>query len=296
MMRKILVQSILNKHKRRDSWFLDDYSVNPYSSCAYNCIYCYIRGSKYGENLANSFAVKINAPEVLEKQLSRRAKKKEYGIIALATATDPYPPAEKELKITRKILEIILKYRFPVHILTKSPLVLRDIDLLKEIDEKAVLPQGLKGKLKHKAIINFSFSTLDEKLTKIFEPLAPSPQNRLQALNSCSKAGLFVGASFIPVLPYLSDSQGNLEEMIKKVKEYGAKFIFVGALTLFGNKPGDSKFMYYKILEKKFPELLPKYKSLFKIFPMPSKEYQQELDRKAELICKKLGIQYKILQ
>ena len=108
MVNEIKVKSILNKHKKRDDWFLDDYSVNPYSGCSFNCIYCYIRGSKYGENMAKTLSVKINAPELLEKQLSRRAKRGEYGIIALSSSTEPYMPIEEKLKLTRKLLEIIL--------------------------------------------------------------------------------------------------------------------------------------------------------------------------------------------
>jgi DNA repair photolyase len=131
------VKSILNKHKRRDDWFLDDYSVNPYEGCSFNCIYCYIRGSKYGENMAKTLSAKVNSPQLLGKQLSRRARKGEYGIIAFSSSTEPYMPIEEKLKLTRKLLEIILKYKFPVHILTKSKLVLRDLDLLKEIDKNA---------------------------------------------------------------------------------------------------------------------------------------------------------------
>ena len=108
MVNEIQVKSILNKHKKRDDWFLDDYSVNPYSGCSFNCIYCYIRGSKYGENMAKTLSAKINAPELLEKQLSRRAKRGEYGIIALSSSTEPYMPIEEKLKLTRKLLEIIL--------------------------------------------------------------------------------------------------------------------------------------------------------------------------------------------
>ncbi|MBP7140147.1 MAG: radical SAM protein, partial [Caldisericia bacterium] len=149
MVNNIQVKSILNKHKKRDDWFLDDYSVNPYSGCSFNCIYCYIRGSKYGENMAKTLSIKINAPELLEKQLSRRAKKEEYGIIALSSSTEPYMPIEEKLKLTGKLLEIILKYKFPVEIATKSKLVLRDFDILKEIDKKAILPADLKPELKH---------------------------------------------------------------------------------------------------------------------------------------------------
>ena len=132
MVNEIWVKSILNKHKKRDDWFLDDYSINPYSGCSFSCIYCYIRGSNYGENMAKRLSAKINAPEVLEKQLKRREKKGEYGIIAVSTSTEPYQKIEEKLNLTRKILKIILKYHFPVHILTKSTLVLRELDLLKE--------------------------------------------------------------------------------------------------------------------------------------------------------------------
>jgi len=82
MISQIQIKSILNKHKKRDNWFLDGYSVNPYSGCSFNCIYCYIRGSKYGENMAKALSIKVNAAEVLEKQLLRGAEKEEYGIIA----------------------------------------------------------------------------------------------------------------------------------------------------------------------------------------------------------------------
>ena len=110
MVNEIQVKSILNKHKKRDDWFLDDYSVNPYSGCSFNCIYCYIRGSKYGENMAKTLSAKINAPEVLEKQLKRREKKGEYGIIAISTSTEPYQKIEEKLKLTRRQMQISLSY------------------------------------------------------------------------------------------------------------------------------------------------------------------------------------------
>ncbi len=295
MVNEIKVKSILNKHKKRDDWFLDDYSVNPYSGCSFNCIYCYIRGSKYGENMAKTLSAKINAPEVLEKQLKRKAKKREYGIIAVSTSTDPYQKIEEKLKLTRKLLEVILKYRFPIHILTKSTLVLRDLDLLKEIDKKAILPEDLRNKLKRGVIINFSISTLDEKLAKIIEPGAPKPKERLEAMRKCKEEGFLTGISYIPVLPFLSDSDESLEGMIKTAKEYGADFVFVGALTLFGNKPADCKALYYQFLEKHYPELVPKYKSLFRIFFQPSKEYQKELEENTKRLCEKYEIKNGII-
>jgi len=295
MVNEIQVKSILNKHKKRDDWFLDDYSVNPYEGCSFNCIYCYIRGSKYGENMAKTLSAKINAPEILEKQVSRRAKKGEYGIIALSSSTEPYMQIEKKLELTRKLLEIILKYRFSIHVLTKSTLVLRDLDLLKEIDRKGVLPGDLKDKLKRGVIISFSLSTLDENLAKILEPGAPAPKERLETMQKCKESGFLTGICYIPVLPYLSDSEEKLDEMIKTTKEYGADFVLVGALTLFGNTPTDCKTLYYKFLEKHYPNLVPKYKSLYRIFFAPSKEYQKELEEKSRRLCEKYGIKDRII-
>lgn len=290
MIREIQVKSILNKHRKRDDWFLDDYSVNPYQGCAFNCLYCYTRGSKYGTHLAKTLSVKVNAPELLEKQLSRRANKEEYGIIFFASQ-EAYLPLEKKFKITRKLLEIILKYRFPVHIGTKSTLVLKDLDILKKIDRDAILPVDLKQKLKRGVIISFSLSTLDEKLAKIFEPGAPTPKKRLETMKKCKKEGFLVGLNFIPVLPYLSDSDKQLEEMVKTAQDYGANFILVGGLTLFG----EGKKLYYKVLEQYFPDLLPKYRSLFRVFPMPPKEYQKELEEKSIRLSKKYKIKHRII-
>ena len=178
-MKEIFVRTILNKHKKRDEWFLDDYSLNPYQLCEFNCVYCYIRGSKYGENMGKEVAAKVNAPLLLEKELLRRSKRKEYGIIALASATEPWMPSEEKYRLTRRCLEIIARFRFPVHCSTKSTLILRDFDLLSEIDKNAILLKDLQGKLKHGALITVSLSTLDENIARIFEPNAPKPKERL---------------------------------------------------------------------------------------------------------------------
>jgi len=290
MIKEIFAKTILNKHKKRDAWFLDDYSLNPYQLCDFNCIYCYIRGSKYGENMKQGLAAKINAPTLLEKELARKANKKEYGFIALSSATEPWMRAEKKYGLTRKCLEIIVKFRFPVHCLTKSTLILRDLDLLEKIDKNAILPKDL-SKLKHGVLITFSLSTLDEKIAKIFEPSAPKPKERLETLQKVKEAGFYTGIAFIPVLPFISDSTEQIEEMVKTAKEFGADYVFVGALTLYGI----GKELYYKILEKHFPELLPRYKYLFRIFNQPNKAYQLGLEKKAKEFCEKYKIRYKIL-
>jgi DNA repair photolyase len=287
MVKEIFAKTILNKHKKRDGWFLDDYSLNPYQLCDFNCVYCYIRGSKYGENVKDGLAVKINAPSLLERELLRRAKRKEYGFIALSSATEPWMRIEEKYELTRKCLEVIAKFKFPVHCLTKSTLILRDLDLLEEIDKNAILPQDLK--IEHGTLITLSFSTLDEKIAKIFEPNAPKPRERLEALQKVKESGFYAGIAYIPVLPFISD--GQLEEMIKTAKEFNADYVFVGALTLHGI----GKDLYYKVLEIYFPELLPKYKQLFERINQPSKRYQLKLEEKAKKLCERFGVKYKML-
>jgi len=193
------------------------------------------------------------------------------------------------------VLEIILKYRFPVEIATKSGLVLRDLDLLGEIDREAILANDLKPKLKHRAIISFSISTLDEGLASLFEPGVPNPIKRLEAMKRCKEEGFLTGVCFIPVLPFLSDSKEQLDETIGTAKEYGADFIFVGGLTLFGKGSTNCKTLYYKFLEKHYPRLVPKYKRLYRIFPAPLKEYQRRLEEISNKPCKKHGIKNKII-
>ncbi|HDM77082.1 MAG TPA: radical SAM protein [Deltaproteobacteria bacterium] len=288
---EIRAKSILNRHRKRDDWFLDDYSANPYSGCSFNCIYCYIRGSKYGTD-KQGISVKVNGPELLRKQLKRRAEEGEYGIIALGSATEPYMPIEEKYRLTRKFLEVILEFRFPVEVGTRSTLIIRDLDLLKEIDRNAVLPEDLKVKPGRGAIVIFSFSTLDADLAGIFEPGAPEPEERLETMKRCSEAGLLAGAAFIPVLPFLSDSEEALDEMMRKARDYGARFVFVGGLTLFGNRPSDCRMTYFRTLERHFPELVLSYKRLFLGSFAPPRSYQRELEKRARELAFKYGLQY----
>ena len=290
MIREIQVKSVLNKKKKRDNWFLDDYTYNPYEGCSFNCQYCYIRGSKYGENMESTLTVKRNALEVLDRQLAFRVKKEQYGIIAISSAIDPYMRIEETERMTESSLRIILKHRFPTMIITKSTGVLRDLSLLNEIDKCAIHAADLREKLTHGAIVSFSISTLDEKIAARLEPGAPPPLQRLETMQRCKEAGLMVGLNCIPVLPFISDSDEALESMVIHAKKYKADYILVGGLTLFGNQPADSKVLYYRFLEKSFPQLIPAYKKLYRIFFMPSKEYLGDLDARASIYCEKHGV------
>jgi DNA repair photolyase len=293
MVHEVEARSILNKHKKRDDWFLDDYSISPYQGCSFNCIYCYTRGSKYGTHMPKELTVKINAVEKLKKQLKFRWKKRQYGYIYVGSQ-EPYLPIEEKYQLTRKCLEVIYQYKFPVHIGTKGTLVKKDFDILRRIDKEAVVPEDLKNDPGRGVFISFSLSTLDEELAEIFEPGAPSPEERLETMKKCHKAGFFTGVNNIPVLPFLSDSEEQLENMVERVAEYGADYIFVGGLTLFGKGPEDCKTMYYNALEKHFPELVKKYKSLYRIFFAPPNEDQERLDEITRRLCKTYGIRFRI--
>ena len=288
-MKEIFVKSVLNKHKRRDSWFLDDYSINPYTGCQYNCVYCYIHGSGYGRG--GELAVKVNSPNILEKQLSRAKRLEEYGFISISSATEAWQPAEERYEVTRRCLEVIKRHRFPAHCLTKSPLILRDLDILEEIDKRAILPDDLKNDVGRGVLITFSLSTLDPEISRIFEPGAPGPLERLKAMREVKDAGFKAGVAYIPVLPFISDTEEELEKMIGVAKEFGADYVFVGALTLYGS----GRELYYRVLERYFPEHLPKYGRLYLRGGKPAPSYLRKLETVSRRICAEKNARYMII-
>jgi DNA repair photolyase len=287
MAAEITVKSVLNKTKRRDPWFLDDYTLNLYSSCAFNCLYCYIRGSKYGQNLEDSLSVKMNAIEILDRQLANRAKKNQYGYIMLSSATDPYLGIEKKYSLTRSALEMILKHRFPVHIITKSPLVERDFDLLHAIDRTAILPNDLKVSPGRGTIISFSFSGIDDAVARIFEPGAPRPSERLETLGRAVSEGFLAGVSLMPLLPHISDTGENLHLLFRTFQARKACYIFPATLTLFGEAPGDSKTLVLGAIRKHFPHLEEKYLRFFSQGSQMPPQYRSAFDRKIRELSQK---------
>lgn len=295
MPKEIKVTSVLNKKKQIDSWFLDDYTLNLYSSCSFNCLYCYIRGSKYGTNLAHSLSIKTNAIEVLDRQLTYRAKKNQYGIIVLSSATDPYLQIEKKQELTREALKIIAKHRFPVHIITKSNLIERDFDLLHQIAKTAILPKDLMQKNVSGTIISFSFSTLDNQVAKIFEPGAPTPSSRLKTLNKTIKEGFFTGVSLMPLLPFISDTTEHLNRLFSTFKESKINYILPATITLFGNGKSDSKILMLNAIQKHYPELEKKYANYFKSGHQMPTYYRNAFYKKMEELCSKYELNNNIL-
>ncbi len=291
MSREIEVKSVLNKTKKRDDWFLDDYTLNLYSSCSFNCLYCYIRGSKYGTNLEESLSVKTNSIEILDRQLFNRAKKNQYGIIVLSSATDPYLQVEKKYKLTREALKIIHKHKFPVHIITKSDLIERDFDVLHQINKSAILPTDLKSRLNNRGVIvSFSFSTLDDKVAKIFEKGATKPTKRLKTVIKTKEEGFHTGISLMPLLPFISDTTEHLDLLFSTFKTSKVNYVLPATITLFGNGSADSKTLVLNAIRKHFPELENKYLNYFKNGSQMPTYYKKAFTNK----MKELSIEYDI--
>ncbi len=279
-------KSILLKRKRIDSWFISGCGMNLYRGCHHNCVYCDGRAEKYqvsGE-FGKDVEVKINAPELLDRALNPEKKRKPFHpgfILPGGGVGDSYQPIEKKYRLTRLALEIMDKYHYPVHLLTKSTEILHDIDLLKKFSKK-----------KH-VLVSFSFSTVDKTISSVFEPGVPSPILRLDAIKRLTDEGIPCGVFLMPALPYLTDPYDQLEETIEKVKHVGAQYIVFGGLTL---KTGKQKDHFYKLLKEFNPGLISYYEKLY--FPdkwgSPSHNYSDEITRKFSSIANRYGMPKRI--
>ena len=254
MIREIKAKSLLRKYKKLDSWFVARYGMNLYRGCLHNCAYCDGRAEGYyveGE-FGKDIDVKINAPELLQKELNPKRKRVPFkkGFIMIGGGVgDSYNVLDKKYELSRKILNIVSDYNFPVHVLTKSTLVKRDIDILHAINEKS------------KAIVSFSFSGVDDNICKIFEPGVPSATERLETISFLKKEGFSVGVFMMPVIPFITDLPDQMENSIRKFKEAGVDFMIVSGMTL---KQGRQQDYFYKILKENYPDLLHQYKMIYK--------------------------------
>jgi DNA repair photolyase len=287
-------KSMLRMHKYVDNWFWSSASVSPYKACEHACNYCDGRSEKYhaSEDFDQIVHVKINAPEVLKKELDRLFPKQkmlsDFGggktkdnrklkpVVAVSSGiSDAYQPVERRYGLTRKILELFRDYKVPTYVMTKSDLVPRDLDLLREINERAWCN------------VSFSISTLDKKIAKLFEPRATSPLKRLEAMRTIANKGILAGVTYLPIIPYITDSDEQLEETIKTSKEYGAGYILAGTMTM---RDLQAK-RFYEILNEHYPELVERYKVLYRHGIGPDDKYMAELYPKIKSLCKKYGIQ-----
>jgi DNA repair photolyase len=240
------------------------WSINPYRGCAHACVYCYARVTHWyldqdGVNdWASRIYVKVNAPEVLRRELERSTWHREQ--VHLGTATDPYQPAEGTYRLTRRILEALRDHDTPAAIVTKSTMVVRDQDVLRQ------LAQG-PG-----VAVLFSITTVDPGIAQEVEPDVPSPQKRLAALRTLAEAGIPVGVMLAPVLPGITDDEDLLAAVVEAAKAHGASALYTSALYL-----GDvTRQAYFDYLEHKRPELVAAYARLYRSTYAP-RAYQQRL-------------------
>jgi len=250
--------------------------LNPYQGCYHDCVYCDGKSEGYymHDDFGTRIKVKKNAPDLLEKYLKKRgffpinrkktstlvdyypklrdsADTKNIGKFVLfigGGVCDVYQPAEEEVRMTRRLLEIADDYRIPVCFLTKSDLVLRDLDLLKKINEETF------------ASVSFTITLANDETQKIFEPNASSSSKRFEALNILRKNGIHSGVYCYPSLPFIGDTDQNIGAIYRKAKEVNAEFIYCWGLTL---KPGRNRNQFMSTIQQHFPNLYPKYEKLY---------------------------------
>jgi DNA repair photolyase len=244
---KSLLNRCISKRQMPFTW-----TINPYRGCEFGCRYCYARYThefmemRDGMEFEQKIYVKQHAADLLRREL-RRVKPGES--IALGTATDPYQPAERRYEVTRAILQEFARRRgFEVGIVTKSNLVVRDLELLQQIEQA------------NRLSIHITITTLDADLARILEPRAPRPDLRLDAVRTLAQAGLRVGISCSPVVPGITDSPADLEALIRAASESGADYVFANPLFL---KPCSAA-VFLPFLQQNFPHLAENYRRRYK--------------------------------
>jgi len=228
-----------------------DWTINPYRGCEFACKYCYARYThefmemRNGKDFEQKIYVKQHAADLLRQEL-RQVKAGEE--IAIGTATDPYQPAEKKYEVTRGILEELARHEgLALGIVTKSNLVLRDLDLLRQISRR------------NKLSVTLTITTLNVELARILEPRAPRPDLRMKAVHDLTLDGIRAGVSCSPVLPGITDAPRDLEAVVRATAEAGGRYIFANPLFL---KPCSAA-VFLPFLEEKFPQLARSYRLRF---------------------------------
>ena len=246
-------KSILRKYKRIDSWFVTRYGMNLYRGCFHDCVYCDGRAEKYqveGE-FGRDIEVKTNALEVLRRELdpARRRKPLEASYTMIGSGvTDAYQPAERHYRLTRRAIELFLEFRRPAFILTKSPFILEDMDRIEELHTQCGV------------IVGCSFSSVDAKISRVFEPTVASPQKRLDVLARFADRGIPCAMFLMPIIPFVTDGVDKIEEALAAAKRVGARYVLAGGMTL---KPGRQMDHFMHVLASYDDSLVPAYYRAF---------------------------------
>lgn len=266
-------KSVLNRvHGMPFRW-----SINPYSGCSHSCRYCYARAfytrAEHGSaaDFDSQVYVKVNAPDVLRHELSRRTWRRE--LVVVGAATDPYQPAEGRYWITRGILEALRDFRTPVSLITKGTMILRDLDVLQQLQATAGVD------------VNVTIPTVDDDLWRSLEPGTPSPQARLEAVSRLNAAGIPAGVFIAPILPGLTDTEASLRPLIAAAAEAGAAFAVPITLRL----APVVKEWFLLHLDREYPHLLPRYRALYRQTEAPA-DYKQGVRGLAARLLREAGL------
>jgi DNA repair photolyase len=228
-----------------------NWSLNPYMGCVHRCTFCYVRAFElradrpFDDRYGRSIRVKTNVAEVLRRELARPSWERET--IAIGAATDPYQPAEGRYRLTRACLEALRDAANPLSIITRGPLIVRDVDVLAEAARRAQVS------------VTFSVPTLDDEVWRRTEPGTAHPRQRLRALRTLVDAGIHASVGMAPILPGLSDKPELLEQVVREAREAGACGVWANLLHL---RPGTREH-FLVALAKDYPEQLPAYERLY---------------------------------
>ncbi len=243
------------------------YSVNPYVGCQHGCLYCYAvfmrRHTGHREEWGDFVDAKVNAPTLLAKEASRRQR----GLVFISSVTDAYQPAERRYELTRRCLEQLLKYRYPIEILTKSALVTRDADLFAK-------SPGCR--------VGFTIAMIDENARREFEPNSSSIDERFAALEELHIRGIETWIFLGPILPRVTDSGDGLEELVRRAARAGTELIMIDRLNM---KP-DMTPRFMKFIREKRPDLLSEYEKIL----FSRDNYFQDRKSRIIKICGEMGV------
>lgn len=234
-METVSAKQIVTKTKNPNVWFGIDFNMNIYRGCCHGCIYCDSRSECYGIDRFDVVKAKENAVQLIRDELRRKMR---TGVVGTGAMSDPYNPFEAHQCLTRQALELINTFGFGASVATKSPLLVRDADILKEIAGHSPV------------ICKMTVTTADDKLSKIIEPGAAVSSKRFEAIAELSAQGLFAGILLMPVLPFLEDSVDNIKAIISETAKAGGSFIYPAfGVTLRDNQ----RVWYFDQLNKRFP-------------------------------------------